>query len=98
MRQPRRLALHSGALRAPPARRPVLPDHRNRFDFDEQLRYGETGDDEQPGGRKPKGALKGARKHPRAPWHDTRRNRAGQSRAKEFRPDGNGRAAQHEGD
>jgi len=55
---------------------------------------GETGDDEQTGGRKPKGTHKGAR----APWHDTRRNRADQSRAKEFRPDGNGRAAQHEGD
>jgi ribosome maturation factor RimP len=37
-------------------------------------------------------------KQARAPWHDTRRNRADQSRAKEFRPDGNGRAAQHEGD
>jgi ribosome maturation factor RimP len=55
---------------------------------------GETGDDQQPGGRKPKGA----RKQARTPWHDTRRNRAGQSRAKQFRPDGNGRAAQHEGD
>jgi ribosome maturation factor RimP len=55
---------------------------------------GETGDDEQTGGRKPKGAHKGAR----VPWNDTRRNRADQSRAKEFRPDGNGRAAQHEGD
>jgi ribosome maturation factor RimP len=52
----------------------------------------ETGDDEQPG--KPKDA----RKHPRAPWHDTRRNRADQSGVKEFRPDGSGRAAQHEGD
>ena len=51
---------------------------------------GETGDDEQTGGRKPKGA--------RAPWHDTRRNRADQSDAKQFRPDGNSRAAQHEGD
>ena len=39
-----------------------------------------------------------APKHARAPWNDTRRNRADQSRAKEFRPDGNGRAAQHEGD
>jgi ribosome maturation factor RimP len=51
---------------------------------------GETGDDEQTSGHKPKGA--------HAPWRDTRRNRAGQSRAKQFRPDGNGRAAQHEGD
>jgi ribosome maturation factor RimP len=59
---------------------------------------GETGDDQQPGGRKPKGALKGARKQARTPWRDTRRNRADQSRAKQFRPDGNGRAAQHEGD
>ena len=55
---------------------------------------GETGDDEQPSGRKPKGTHKQAR----APWRDTRRNRADQSRAKQFRPDGNGRAAQHEGD
>jgi ribosome maturation factor RimP len=55
---------------------------------------GETGDDEQPSGRKPKGA----HKHARAPWRDNRRNRADQSRAKQFRPDGNGRAAQHEGD
>jgi ribosome maturation factor RimP len=53
---------------------------------------GETGDDEQTS--KPKHAPK----HARAPWHDTRRNRADQSRAKEFRPDGSGRAAQHEGD
>ena len=53
---------------------------------------GETGDDEQTS--KPKHAPK----HARAPWHDTRRNRADQSRAKQFRPDGNGRAAQHEGD
>jgi ribosome maturation factor RimP len=62
----------------------------------ESLKRGksESGDDEQSGGRKPKGAHKRAR----APWHDTRRNRADQSRAKEFRPDGNGRAAQHEGD
>jgi ribosome maturation factor RimP len=51
---------------------------------------GETGDDEQTSGHKPKSA--------RAPWRDTRRNRADQSRAKQFRPDGNGRAAQHEGD
>ena len=49
---------------------------------------GETGNDEQTSGPK----------HVRAPWRDTRRNRADQSRAKEFRPDGNGRAAQHEGD
>ena len=49
-------------------------------------------DDEQTS--KPKHAPK----HARAPWHDTRRNRADQSRAKEFRPDGNGRTAQHEGD
>ena len=55
---------------------------------------GDTGDDQQPGGRKPKETGK----HARAPWRDTRRNRAGQSRAKQFRPDGNGRAAQHEGD
>ncbi|MFL5049927.1 MAG: ribosome maturation factor RimP [Xanthobacteraceae bacterium] len=48
-----------------------------------QLR--ETGDD-QTSRRKPK------------PWRDTRRNRAEQSRVKQFRPDGNGRAAQHEGD
>ena len=69
---------------------------------------GETGetdqsaDEEQTSGHKPKdtpkSARKGARKHPRAPWHDTRRNRSDQSRAKEFRPDGNSRAAQHEGD
>src|SRR5215470_14187258 len=55
---------------------------------------GETGDDEQSAdeeqtsGHKPKdtpkSARKGARKHPRAPWHDTRRNRSDQSRAKEF--------------
>ena len=51
---------------------------------------GETGDDEQTSGRKPK--------HARAPWHDTRRSRADNSGAKQFRPDGNGRAAQHEGD
>jgi ribosome maturation factor RimP len=51
---------------------------------------GETGDDEQMSGE--------TRKHARAPWHDTRRNRADQSRAKQFRPDGNSRAAQHEGD
>jgi ribosome maturation factor RimP len=50
---------------------------------------GESGDNEQPSNPK----------HARAPWHDTRRNRANQSRAKEFRPDGTGRAAhQHEGD
>src|SRR5215470_7434571 len=55
---------------------------------------GEAGDDEQTSERKPKDA----RKHTRAPWHDTRRNRVDQSRAKEFRPDGSGRAAQHEGD
>jgi hypothetical protein len=55
---------------------------------------GETGEDEQAGGRKPKGAHKGAR----VPWHDTRRSSADQSRAKEFRPDGKSRAAQHEGD
>ena len=59
---------------------------------------GETNDDEQAGGRQPKGAHKGTRKHARAPWHDTRRNRANQSDAKQFQPDGNGRAAQHEGD
>ena len=51
---------------------------------------GETGDGEQTSERKPKGS--------RAPWRDTRRNRADNSGAKEFRPDGNGRAAQHEGD
>jgi ribosome maturation factor RimP len=51
---------------------------------------GETGDDEQSGGRKHKGA--------RAPWHDTRRRRTDQTRTKEFRPGGNSRAAQHEGD
>jgi ribosome maturation factor RimP len=55
---------------------------------------GETSDDEQTGGRKAKGAHRGAR----TPWHDTRRNRADQSRAKQFRPDGDDRAAQHEGD
>jgi ribosome maturation factor RimP len=49
----------------------------------------ETGD-EPSSERKPKGA--------RAPWHDTRRSRADRSRAKQFRPDGNSRAAQHEGD
>jgi ribosome maturation factor RimP len=59
---------------------------------------GETGDDEQTSGRKPKHASKHASKHTRAPWRDTRRNRADQSRAKQFRPDGNGRVAQHEGD
>ena len=32
------------------------------------------------------------------PWRDTRRNRADPSRAKQFRPTGNGRVAQHEGD
>jgi ribosome maturation factor RimP len=53
---------------------------------------GEAGDEEQPNNPKD------VRKHTRAPWHDTRRNRADQSRAKEFRPDGTGRAAQHEGD
>ena len=58
----------------------------------------ESDDSEQTGERKPKGAHKAARKHPRAPWHDTRRNRADQSNAQEFRPDGNSRAAQHEGD
>src|SRR5262245_14783299 len=50
----------------------------------------ESGDNEQTGGPKPKET----RKQPRAPWHDTRRNRADQSRAKEFRPDGKSRAAQ----
>jgi ribosome maturation factor RimP len=55
-------------------------------------------DDEQTSGRKPKHASKHASKHTRAPWRDTRRNRADQSRAKQFRPDGNGRVAQHEGD
>ncbi len=49
---------------------------------------GETGDDEQTS----------EPKHPRAPWHDTRRTRAERSHAKQLRPDGNGRAAQHEGD
>jgi ribosome maturation factor RimP len=49
---------------------------------------GETGDDEQTS----------EPKHARAPWHDTRRNRADRSHAKQLRPDGNGRAAQHEGD
>ena len=55
---------------------------------------GETSDGEQAGGRKPKGAPKGAR----TPWRDTRRNRTDNSGAKQFRSDGNGRAAQHEGD
>src|SRR5262245_48960119 len=55
----------------------------------------ESGETEQTGGRKPKG---GAHKGGRAPRHDTRRNRADQSRAKELRPDGKSRAAQHEGD
>ena len=32
------------------------------------------------------------------PWRDTRRDRADHSRAKQFRPAGNGRVAQHEGD
>jgi ribosome maturation factor RimP len=32
------------------------------------------------------------------PWRDSRRNRADHSRAKQFRPAGNGRVAQHEGD
>src|SRR5882724_3934777 len=49
---------------------------------------GETGDDEQTSERKPKGTPKHARAH----WHDTRRNRADQARAKQLRPDGNGRA------
>jgi ribosome maturation factor RimP len=49
---------------------------------------GETGDDEQTS----------EPKHARAAWHDTRRNRADRSHAKQLRPDGNGRAAQHEGD
>jgi len=40
----------------------------------------------EPGARKPK------------PWHDTRRNRADDPHAKQFRPAGHGRAAQHEGD
>jgi ribosome maturation factor RimP len=53
---------------------------------------GEASDDEQPNNPKH------APKHARAPWHDTRRNRADQPSAKEFRPDGTGRAAQHEGD
>jgi ribosome maturation factor RimP len=48
-----------------------------------QLR--ETSDDETSG-RKPK------------PWRDSRRNRADHSGAKQFRPAGNGRVAQHEGD
>ena len=52
----------------------------------------ETGDDEQTS--KPKGTPKHARAH----WHDTRRNRADQARDKQLRPDGNSRAAQHEGD
>jgi ribosome maturation factor RimP len=34
----------------------------------------------------------------RKPWRDTRRNRADDPRAKQFRPAGDGRAAQHEGD
>jgi ribosome maturation factor RimP len=51
---------------------------------------GEIGDHEQTSERKPK--------HPRTPWHDTRRNSADQSSAEQFRPDGNSRAAQHEGD
>jgi ribosome maturation factor RimP len=54
----------------------------------------ETGDDEQTSERKPKGTPK----HAHAPWHDTRRKRADRSHAKQLRPDGNGRAAQHEGD
>jgi len=41
---------------------------------------------EEAGQRKPK------------PWRDTRRNRAEHPRARQFRPDGNSRAAQHEGD
>ena len=49
---------------------------------------GETGDDEQTS----------EPKHARAPWHDTRRTRADRSHAQQLRPDGNGRAAQHEGD
>jgi ribosome maturation factor RimP len=32
------------------------------------------------------------------PWHDTRRNRADDPHARQFRPAGHGRAAQHEGD
>ncbi len=38
----------------------------------------------------------GARK--RKPWRDTRRNRADHPRTGQFRPDGNGRPAQHKGD
>jgi len=34
----------------------------------------------------------------RKPWRDTRRNRADDPHAKQFRPAGDGRAAQHEGD
>jgi ribosome maturation factor RimP len=45
----------------------------------------EAGADE-PGARKPK------------PWRDTRRNRADDPHARQFRPAGHGRAAQHEGD
>jgi ribosome maturation factor RimP len=67
---------------------------RGKSQLGETGQTGESGDNEEPSGRKPKGA----RKHTRAPWRDTRRNRADQSRAKQFRPDGNGRAAQHEGD
>jgi len=67
---------------------------RGKGQLDDTGDANENGDNEQTAGRKPKGG----RKHPRAPWHDTRRNRADQSRAKEFRPDGNSRAAQHEGD
>ena len=55
-----------------------------------KTRLGETGDDKQTSEPKPKRA--------RPPWRDTRRNRADRSHAKQFRPDGNGRAAQHEGD
>jgi ribosome maturation factor RimP len=55
---------------------------------------GETGDNEQTSEHKPKRTPK----HARAPWHDTRRNRTDRSHAKQFPPDGNGRAAQHEGD
>jgi ribosome maturation factor RimP len=67
---------------------------RGKSHLDDASETGDTGDDQQTGERK----RKGAHKHPRAPWHDTRRNRADQSRAKEFRPDGKSRAAQHEGD
>jgi ribosome maturation factor RimP len=67
---------------------------RGKSQLDDTSEAGDTGDDQQTGGRK----RKGAHKHARAPWHDTRRNRADQSRAKEFRPDGKSRAAQHEGD